>query len=278
MSEVFRCDDKDTLVAYLYGDVEPGVRREVERHLRTCAACTRETEGLQAVRLNLQAWSPPDFDLGFTIQRSAPVEPVESGRVLTASRWARLGELPAWARVAAAALFLGIGLGAANVQVRSTSDGFVVTTGWMGTGTSAGVPMAASQPSIQPARADDAPWRAELAAVERALRRDFAARAVPVAASQPVETDAASDRAATLRRVREIVDGSIAASEERQRVELASRFIQAERMWNVRRQNDLVNVQRTVAGLQNRTIAVQANQQEAINQVMRRVNYAPPNQ
>jgi anti-sigma factor RsiW len=46
MSEVFRCEDKETLVAYLYGDIEVAVRREVERHLRTCSACTREVEGL----------------------------------------------------------------------------------------------------------------------------------------------------------------------------------------------------------------------------------------
>ena len=39
MTEVFRCEDKDTLVAYLYGEVDGDARREVERHLRTCAVC-----------------------------------------------------------------------------------------------------------------------------------------------------------------------------------------------------------------------------------------------
>ena len=43
MNEVFRCEDKETLVAYLYGEVDADVRREVERHLRTCTACARES-------------------------------------------------------------------------------------------------------------------------------------------------------------------------------------------------------------------------------------------
>jgi len=272
MSEVFHCDDKETLIAYLYGEVESDVRREVERHLRTCGACTRETEGLQAVRHDLQAWAPPEPDLGFTIQRPSPSA---AGRILTSSRWAALAAVPAWARVAAAALFIGVGVGLANVQVQSTSDGFVLTTGWMQRAT----PVTAASPAVvaaetsaaQRARSDASEaWRVELAALERSLRRDMAAeRAVPVRA-----VDSTGDGAAVMRRVQQL----IADSEERQRQEVAGKLIQAERIWNVRRQTDLVNVQRMLSGLQTRNIAVQANQQEAINQVMRRVNYAPPNQ
>jgi hypothetical protein len=81
-----------------------------------------------------------------------------------------------------------------------------------------------------------------------------------------------------MRRVRELIDESIAASEERQHLDVARRLIQAEGVWNQRRQTDLVNFQRTLTSLQSRNIAVQANQQDAINQMMRRVNYAPPNQ
>jgi anti-sigma factor RsiW len=279
MSEVFSCDDKETLIAYLYGDVEADVRREVERHLRTCAACTRETEGLQAVRLDLQAWAPPETDLGFTIQRSSPVV---TGRVLTSSRWAMLGILPAWTRVAAAALFIGVGLGLANVQVRSTSDGFTVTTGWMRTADSKETPALAAAASLRPAsqrvEADAAePWRVELAALEQSLRREMAAGRVVPASAVPVRTNATADEAAIMRRVQQLIAGSIAQSEERQRQEIAAKLIQAERIWNVRRQTDLYNVQRTLSGLQTRTFAVQANQQDAINQ-LRRVNYASPNQ
>jgi anti-sigma factor RsiW len=86
MSEVFRCEDKETLVAYLYGEVDAGVRREVERHLRTCTACAREAEGLQHVRQDLQLWMPPEPELGFSIvQHAAGTRPAP---VLTSSRWA----------------------------------------------------------------------------------------------------------------------------------------------------------------------------------------------
>ena len=128
MSEVFRCEDKETLVAYLYGEVESDMRREVERHLRTCAACTRETEGLQEARQDLQLWMPPEPELGFSVTQRSTAEPAP---VLTSPRWAALHSLPVWAQVAAAALFVAAAAALANVQVRSTSDGLVVTTGWM---------------------------------------------------------------------------------------------------------------------------------------------------
>lgn len=285
MSEVFRCDDKETLVAYLYGEIDPSVRREVERHLRTCAACTHEIEGLQAVRRDLQTWVPPEPEFGLTIgARTAP-----GAAVLTSSRWTVLREVPVWARVAAAVLVAGVSLGLANVQVRSNADGFVVTTGWMTPSVSpASAPgastAAAVSPAPTPARAPIAAdagapardeWRRELAALERTLRTELAAeRAAARQTAGPVRAaEAGAETNALLRRVQAM----ITASEERQRQEFATKFIQADHFWNVRRQTDLVNVQRTLGTLQNRTIAVQANQQEAINQ-LRRVSLVTPNQ
>lgn len=272
MSEVFCCDDKETFVAYLYGEVEADVRREVERHLRTCAACTREAEGLQAVRQDLQVWVAPEPALGWTMvppvsAQSAPAP------VLTSPRWAAAAGMPAWARVAAAVLLIGAGVGLANIQVRSSSDGFVVTTGWM---QSPAVPVSAAPAPAQPVRAStaaasqpaDEAWRVELARIERSLRDEFAAER---ASTRRVATGGTVDGADLLRRVQAMIN----QSEERQRQEVASKLIQADRMWNVRRQNDLVNVQRTLGSLQNRNIAVQATQQEAINQ-LRRVSFVPP--
>ena len=46
MSIVFSCDDKPTLIAYLYGEVEPAVRKSVDAHLATCAACAAEVRAL----------------------------------------------------------------------------------------------------------------------------------------------------------------------------------------------------------------------------------------
>jgi anti-sigma factor RsiW len=269
MNEVFRCDDKETLVAYLYGDVDSEVRREVERHLRSCAACARETEGLQAVRQDLQTWLAPEPDLDFEIVPRS-VRAVPRATVLRPARFAALRDLPAWARVAAAALFIGVGLAAANVQVRSTSDGLEVTTGWARPNAASVVPATAPE-----AAGDD--FRRELAALEQTLRSELAAQraALRVAAPEP-RSEARLDPAALMRRVEELIE----ASENRQRQEFATRLVQANNMWNVQRTNDLVQFQRTFNGLQNRTLAVQVNQQEISNQVkhLQRVNFVQPNQ
>jgi anti-sigma factor RsiW len=266
MSEVFHCDDKETLVAYLYGEVALDVRREVDRHLRTCAACTSEIEGLQAVRQDLQTWMPPEPELAFSIvQRSS-----QPATVLTSSRWSALRALPAWAGLAAAALFIGIAASLANIQVRSTSDGFIVTTGWM------------AVPEIQPAatRVVAPPtdeWRRELVALEQNLRSEMAAQRA-AANGSPLRAASTLDMTsgAVLRRMQAMVD----ASEERQRHELATKLIQAERNWNVRRQTDLLSITRSFNSLQNRQLVVQANQQDMIKQVdhLRRVNFTHPNQ
>ena len=52
MSIVFSCDDKPTLIAYLYGEVDPAVRAGVDAHLAACAACAAEVRAL-IVRLRL---------------------------------------------------------------------------------------------------------------------------------------------------------------------------------------------------------------------------------
>jgi hypothetical protein len=269
MSEVFRCEDKDTLVAYLYGEVDSDVRREVERHLRTCIACTCEAEGLQEAREDLQLWLPPEADLGFSItQRSgAGAAPAP---VLTSPRWAALHGLPAWAQVAAAALFVAAAVSIANVQVRSTSEGVVVTTGWIQQSVSVAATAAAPTSNQE--------WRRELVALEQTLRSELAAQQQAIrtaVAVPPVEASGGSDTAAVLRRVQSM----IAASEERQQQEMARRFIQAERNWNVRWSSDRQTMSRQLGNLQGRTLAVQAGQQEVMNQFrMQRVSTPQPNQ
>ena len=274
MSEVFRCDDKETLVAYLYGEVDANVCREVERHLRTCAACARETEGLQAVRDDLQTWRAPEPALDFAIVRRT-ADPAQTATVLRPSRWAVLREVPRWAQVAAAALLVGIGLGLANVQVRSSSDGVVVTTGWSRPAPAVVAPVAVAPAAVRE-RTSESEWRRELAALEQTLRSEIAAQraAVRVAVSAS-RHDTNVDAAAVMRRVEAMIE----ASENRQRQELATKLVQANTMWTVQRQTDLANFQRSFSGLQNRTLAVQANQQEITNQVKHlRANFVQPNQ
>ena len=66
MSECFSCDDKEQLVAYLYGELD-GLTRAVDEHLRMCAVCTAEVGGLSGVRQELAGWVPPEAELGFSI-------------------------------------------------------------------------------------------------------------------------------------------------------------------------------------------------------------------
>ncbi len=259
MSETFSCDDKNMLVAYLYGEIDADGRREVERHVRSCVACAREVEGLQAVRQDLQAWLPPESELGFTI---AP----KPATVLTSSRWARIGALPAWAQVAAAVLVLAVGAALANLQVRYGNDGLTVTTGWMGA-------PAASPAPVQAVNAPAEDWRPALVALERDLRTELAQMrraGAPEDVAGRASAPAATDNAAILRRVQAMLD----ESEQRQRQELAVRLIQLNRDVEMRRRADLVNINQGFGALTGRTFKVEAGQQEVGN-LLRRVAAQP---
>ncbi len=102
MIDTLRCDDKDTLVAYLYGEIDADRRREVDGHLRTCASCAGEVDDLRGVRQHLASWQPPIPELDFTITQ-------KPATVLRPSRWS-IPHLPAWAQVAAAMLVFATGL------------------------------------------------------------------------------------------------------------------------------------------------------------------------
>jgi hypothetical protein len=262
MSETFRCDDKETLVAYLYGEIEPSVRREVERHLRGCAACAREIEGLQAVRSDLESWQPPFADLGFSIVQ-------KPATVLRSPRWTRVAA-SGWAQAAAAVLVLAAGAAIANVHVSYNADGLRVSTGWMSPAPSAGVPGVdssapgtATVPVSAPApTTSEAEWRNALAALEESLR-DELAQVKRAAVAEPRAT-LSPDGAALLRRV-EVLIGE---SEQRQRQELARRMTQFGRDVDMRRSAEIVRLQQDVW----RTAA---SQQDLVN-YFRRVSTQNP--
>jgi anti-sigma factor RsiW len=261
MSETFRCEDKETLVAYLYGEVDADQRREVERHLRACAACASESDGLQAVRRDLESWLPPEAELGFSmVQKPATV--------LRPLRWAAAGAMPAWAQVAAAVLVLAAGAAIANIQVRYDNQGLTIATGWM-----------APQPAPQTTAVSPAPaaavvtttpnddWRPALVALEQNLRDELAQ--IKRAAAQPAAVRTA-DRVAAAD-VERIVKTMIDASEQRQRQELALRLTQSRRELDMQRRGDLMNINQLYGVLQARTFATQAGQQETMNLIRSRV-------
>src|SRR5688572_31629312 len=126
MNSTFSCDDKATLIAFLYGEVDAAMRASIEAHLETCRPCAAEVTALGDVRAELALWAPPDAELGFAIVRKSEQPPAPVLRPAPgapATRTLRRGvewwrTVPAWAQAAAAVLVLAAGLGIANLQVR----------------------------------------------------------------------------------------------------------------------------------------------------------------
>ena len=56
----YTADRDETLVAYLYGDIEPPQRTAFDAHIVTCERCRHELEDLQRLRGQLQCWSAPE--------------------------------------------------------------------------------------------------------------------------------------------------------------------------------------------------------------------------
>src|SRR5262245_4578756 len=112
-----RCDyagDRDeALVAYLYDDIDPGVRAAFDAHVAACAICREELSAFTGVRARLGRWQPPEHE---SVVGRLPLEAVAGSQLAAGSRWWR--EVPAWAQVAAALLFLGVAAGLANLDAR----------------------------------------------------------------------------------------------------------------------------------------------------------------
>jgi len=283
-------DRDEALVTYLYddGDTDAAARAIFEAHLTTCVRCSEDLAALRGVRTQLARWSPPEPRFASSRQ-SAVVSPQsglrESQAALSSSkgatrdpRWWR--EIPAWAQVAAALLFLGVSAGIANLDVHYDQNGLSVRTGWMppsrdarsgapGQAGAAAVPSASTPISVA-SQANvpqgSAPWRADLAALERQLKTELHAAqisgAAPVVSAQPAR--AAAD-AEIVRRVRALVE----ESEKRQQRELALRLAEVIRDVNVQRQADLVRVDHALGTVQKDLgVKVLQNQQQ-MNYIIR---------
>jgi hypothetical protein len=240
-------DRDETLVAYLYDDIEPAERAAFEAHLMTCVRCRGEVKALRGVRQQLGRWAPPE-----PARAPALVEP-------PTRRWWR--DIPAWAQVAAALLVLGVSAGIANLNVRYDSAGLTVTTGWS----------RPAAPAPAAVAAQSAPWRADLAAFEQRLRTEFhaeeASTATTTQAASLGQTQAAAvaANADLLNRVRALVQDS----ERRQQRELALRIAQVVRDVDSQRQADLVRIDRSLGLVQNNTGVEVMRQRELINYLVR---------
>ena len=271
----YTADRDDTLVAYLYGEIEPAPRAAFEAHIATCERCRLDVSALSEARLQLRHWSAPDFgidDSRFTSHESG-VRSQESG--VNATRRATLRDVPAWAQVAAALLFLGVSAGIANLDIRYDQNGVSVRTGWSRQTALVDTP----RPNTAEATVVAAPWRADLSALERQLRTEFRAaaqagtlaaqttRAVAGAPSAPAAASGSAE-AQVLRRVRALVEDS----ERRQQNELALRIAEAFRDVNQQRQADLVRIDRSLGLVQNTTRIDAAKNRELLDYVVQRVS------
>jgi anti-sigma factor RsiW len=248
MTNRFDCDDKDTLVSYLYGEASLDARRAVEAHLDRCPPCAREVQELRGARATLAAWIPPDAELGFRIIR----EPAAAAP----RRW---WQMPAWAPVAlAAGLVLAL---AASVEVEYGSGAVTIRTGWARAASTV-----AQSPTPVPAGLTDSDLQAALVALEGKLRAELAATGAREAApAAPVRLPAASvDRGELLRQVEDLIE----ASERRQQRELAFRLAQVVQDVDAQRRTDMLRIETGLGQIEGVTGQEVARQRQLINYLM----------
>ena len=243
----YTADRDEILIAYLYDDIEPGPRAAFDAHLATCDRCRHELADLQGVRTGLQAWTPPELSRSVV---AASVSPAPKSRV---PAWLR--EVPVWAQVAAAMLFLGVSARIANLDVRYDRGGLTVRTGW----SSPSTPADSSRADAQLPGDAGSPWKADLDALERRLSANPAAR---------IQDTADSSDAQVLRRVRAIVQ----ESERRQQNELALRIAEVSRDFDTKRGADLANIDRGLRTLQSNTGIEVARYGQMVNYLANRVS------
>lgn len=252
MSMTFTCDDKATLVAYLYGEVDAALRQAIDDHLARCAECAGELTALGDVRSQLGLWAPPDVELDFQIVRKSELP---APNVLRPARW--WNTVPVWAQAAAAILVVAAGLSIANLQIKSGPEGFQVTTGWM---------PAAQSVQSQPFDAAAVERRVDLALisldqVRNEIRTSRDAGAARAAAPGVVDE-------ATIRRVQQL----IAEAEQRHERQLAARFVDFTRDMTMQRRADMMNIGRVVGQYDEQLLRqrqILNDQGRALNNVIR---------
>jgi hypothetical protein len=193
------------------------------------------------VRAQLARWAPPEP--AFSVIDGSG----QSARRNPATQWWR--EIPAWAQVAAALLFLGVSAGIANLDVRYDANGLNVRTGWMPrAGAGRWQPDGGGRRCRRCRRLRGVPTSRRSSASSRTNSHD--ADVVTVADDSGIATDDPLDDAGCrrLRRVRAIVD----ESEKRQQRELALRVAEVMRDVTAQRRTDLVNIDRMLGFVQDK--------------------------
>jgi putative zinc finger protein len=242
MTMDFKCGDPAALAGYLYDECGTDERAAIAAHLATCPRCASELAALNATRMALASWRPPDVELGFRITSERETPPAAT--VLRPKAWWQR-PLPAWAQAAAALLIFTAG----------------AMTG-MRTGPG---PSPSPEPTTATVAAPANVSAADLAALERRLRTEMTAMRT---ASAPQTVHASANDQSLVRRVNEL----LAESEKRQQRELAFRVAQVMRDVDSQRAMDLSRIERTFGQMEGVTRPELAEQRQMINYLIQRTS------
>ena len=149
MTDMKSCIETEAMVDFLYGEADADARSRVEAHLHRCVRCADEVRGLKEVRGTLEAWTPPDAELGFQVVAAHP-EPAAP------SRWGRLR--PAWGLAAAAVVVVATAAAITKPELEIGRGEMVLRIGWSDSASDAD-----ERPDMLPASPSD---RATLAAAD----------------------------------------------------------------------------------------------------------------
>jgi hypothetical protein len=245
MAKRSMCDEKERLIAYVYGDCEDKERQQMAAHIAVCAACAEEADALQNMRGHLATWTPPDLALGFKVVREESPRPAR-----------RFWPQPAWGLAMAAAVVLMATMAAARLEIQVGNGSVVVRSAWANDARQAPGLATTSESPAQP-------WRAALSALEQRLRGELEPeRAANAPAAVPAPATSDGD---VLRRVRTLIQ----ESEQRQKQELALRLAQVVQDFDRQRQVDLIRIQQGFGRIEGQNSAEAARQREALNYLMR---------
>ncbi|MEW6730565.1 MAG: zf-HC2 domain-containing protein [Acidobacteriota bacterium] len=117
-----KCQRKEELVTYLYGECNSEEERSFQQHLRECAHCQREVSEFRAVREGLQSWqveTVPRITLDLTTARPRSLREILRELAAVLPAWFKYGT--AFATTCSIVLVL---LAVLNTQVRYNQEGF----------------------------------------------------------------------------------------------------------------------------------------------------------
>jgi len=241
--------ETELLIDYLYGELAPDERHKFDLHLKSCADCRREIDGMRATRTTLQSWAPSEPDLSFEVVRA----PQRS----ESRKW--WGLSPAWG-LAAAMLVGAVSAAIANVEVTIGGSGLTVKSGWNRN--------AVAQVQESTTSDDAAALRREIVALS-----DRLARAEGLLGQQDTTNVTATDPVPgrmTDAEIARFVRHMINQSEERQQTVLARQILQINRDQETARRTDFDRLGRGMVEIQ-RTAVETFQRQKAIEDHLLRV-------